>query len=164
MMKKIFGAVVFAYCMFALSACGGANENLKKQETKPIAATPLTYVSNNEEELYSSNLVETQEGVTISCTPNYILVAEAEGQFLFKLKDTADEAEDVKFTSNGLYRVDFYDFGNNLIVSEECNGAIEFGEYYYYKNQDRMTYINKVILYIKYRGNLYSAEFVREGA
>lgn len=170
-MKKIFLAVVFVCCMFALSACGGANansnSNKQEQEAKSATATPLTYVSNNKEELYTSNVVETKEGVTICCTPNYIVGPEAQGQFLFMLNETAHEAgEDVKFTSKGLYQIDFYDYKGSLIASEKCNETATVGEYYYRQeqNQERQTYIDKVILYIEHDGNLYSAEFVRSGA
>lgn len=160
MTKKILAILMCICTILAFTACDALDK--QAEET----STPLTYVGNAEGDMYTSNVVETEEGVSIFCTSNYVLGPEAEGQFVFMLSDWSEEClEDdydwkVDFVSNGnIYQTDFYDYGGNIIATEECNGMVTVDQYY--KNTD--TYISKVVLHIEYEDELFTAEFVRSG-
>ncbi len=167
MTKKIKATVTMCICisiMLAITACGASNASSDEQAEK--TSTPLTYVRNTDGDLYTSNVVETEEGVSIFCTSNYVLGPEAKGQFLFMLSDWSEEClEDdydwnVKFVSNGhIYQTDFYDYKGNIIATEECNGMVTVDQDY----KDTDTYIDKVVLHIEYEDELFTAEFVRSG-
>ena len=114
MTKKILATLMCICTIFAFTACGASNASSDEQAEK--TSTPLTYVRNTDGDLYTSNVVETEEGVSIFCTSNYVLGPEAKGQFLFMLSDWSEEClEDdydwnVKFVSNGhIYQTGFYD-------------------------------------------------------
>lgn len=163
-MKKIITTFmcICMMCMFAGCSTSNANPNAEAGKT----ATPLTYLGNFGTQAYTTNAVETEEGVFIFCTSNYILGPEAGGQFLYGISEwTEDCLEDdydwkVRFISNGhIYQVDFFDYEGSLIGSEKCNGMAtvdnEYGE--------TGTYVGSVMLYIEYEGNLYTAEFICVG-
>ena len=169
MTKKIL-ATMMCICVFlAFTACGTSNANSDEQAEK--TSTPLTYVRNiRNEDMYTSNLIETKEDVVILSSSNYVLGPEANGQFLFALSDWAvekcledeyDYDRDVKFVSNGhIYQTDFYDYEGQLIATEECNGMVTVEENY----KDTDTHISTVVLHIEYEDEMFTAEFVRSGA
>lgn len=164
MTKKIVATLMCICTIFAFTACGASNASSGEHAEK--TSTPLTYVRNTDGDLYPSNVVETEEGVAIFCTSNYVLGPEAEGQFLFSLSHWSEEClEDdydwnVKFVSNGhIYQTDFYDHDGNIIATEECNGMVTVNQNYKYTD----TYIVKVVLHIEYQDELFTAEFVRSG-
>jgi len=164
MTKKILTALMCICIIFAFTACGASNAD--SDEYAARTSTPLTYVRNTDGDLYTSNVVETEEGVSIFCSSNYVLGPEANGQFLFMLDEWSEEClEDdydwnVKFVSNGhIYQTDFYDYKGNVIATEECNGMVTVDQDY----KDTDTYIDKVVLHIEYEDELFTAEFVRSG-
>ena len=164
MTKKILAILMCICTILAFTACDALNASSDKQAEK--TATPLNYVRNTDVDLYTSNVVETEEGISIFCTSNYVLGPEAGGQFVFMLSDWSQEClEDdydwkVDFVSNGhIYQTDFYDYEDNVIATEECNGMVTVDQYY--KNTD--TYVSKVVLHIEYEDGLFTAEFVRSG-
>ena len=159
MTKKIKATVTMCICisiMLAITACGRSNAAGSDE-------VPLTY-AETDGELYDSNVIETEEGVTILCTSNYVLGPEVSGQFLFMLSDWSEGyLEDnydwrVKFVSNGhIYQTDFYDYDGNIIATEECNGIVTVDQEY------EGTYIDKIVLHIEYEDKMFTAEFVRNG-
>ena len=157
MTKKIKATVTMCICisiMLAITACGRSNA---------ASSEPLTY-AETDGDLYDSNVIETEEGVTILCTSNYVLGPEVSGQFLFMLSNWSEGyLEDnynwrVKFVSNGhIYQTDFYDYDGNIIATEECNGIVTVDQEY----ED--TYVDKIVLHIEYEDKMFTAEFVRNG-
>ena len=164
MKKRIIATMICVCIISSITACGASNANSNEQAEE--SAKPLTYVSDSNSELYTSNVIETEEGVTILCTSNYVLGPEAEGQFLFALREWSEECLEndydwnIKFVSNGhIYQADICDYEGNCIATEKCNGSVTVGQHY----GDDDTYVGKVVLYIEYDGKLFTAEFVRSG-
>lgn len=164
MTKKILATLMCICIMFVITACSASNASSDKQAEN--SSTPLTYARNTDGDLYISNVIETEEGVSILCTSNYVLGPETSGQFMFALSDWSEECLkddydwNVKFVSNGhIYQTDFYDYEDNIIATEECNGIVTVDQYY----KDTETYINKVVLHIEYEDKLFTAELVRSG-
>lgn len=159
MMKKIY-AMLCIVCLLALTACGA----VKAESTGNTTTAPLTYSG---EVSYDKNYINTEEGVVIMCSSNYVLGPEAHGQFVFMLSETAREhcCEDEfdwasTFVSNGkIYKVDLYDYKDNIIATEECDGAVTIEQDY-----KDATYIDNIVIYIEYNGNHYTADFARSGA
>lgn len=160
MTKKIKATVTMCIIsiMLAITACGRSNATSSDE-------VPLTYAeTDGDGDLYDSNVIETEEGVSILCTSNYVLGPEASGQFLFMLSNWSEECLNddcdwsVKFVSNGhIYQTDFYDYDGNIIATEECNGMVTVDQEY------KDTYVNKIVLHIEYEDKQFTAEFVRSG-
>ena len=162
--KKLFAITLMICSLFSMSACS------KKKET---AVLPLTYLEEeNSDNLYTHNYVNTEEGVVIMCSNNYILGPEARGQFVFELGDSEitkfenDKEEDIEWTvsfvSNGqIYKIDYFDYKGNVIASEKCKGLATVTVDY---NGNEEKYIDSIILYIQFNGKKYTAEFARTGA
>jgi len=151
--------------MFSVTACGASKTTEKTVER---TEEPLTCLSNPIGDMcISSNVIETEEGVTIICTSNYVLMPTTDGQFMFQLSEWEYQQEKyleenydfrVIFGSNGhIYQIDFYDYKGSHIATEKCNGLATVNEDY----DD--TYVDKVVLHIEYEEKFYTAEFTRGG-
>ena len=157
-MKKIFAVLICICTVLMVTACSTSNAESDKQ-TKS-----LTYHNNDDNEKYTTNVIETEEGVTILCSSKYVMGPESGGGFVFMLADWSEEClEDdydwrVTFVSNGrICKTEFYDHEGNIITTEECNGVVTVD------NRWNDVYVDKVVLYIEYEDETYSAEMIRSG-
>jgi hypothetical protein len=143
-----------------LSAC---SSNEATVTADPI---PLTHYSGYEDWVSTSSL-KTEEGIVISCSDKYVLGNAFEG-FHFQLSDEESNSprhnEDdydwkLELTSNAnIVKVDFYNYKDELIGSEECKNNTAIIDRYY-----NGEYCDSFTLYIEEGNNLYTAHFYRSG-
>ena len=174
MKKNLLVALMCILALVMLSACGSTEATAdpvpQTQYSAPEAIAdpvPLTQYSAYEGFVCTSFL-KTEEGIVISCSDNYVMGHEVEGQFWFMLSDKECESgeylEDdydwkVELTSNAnIVKVDFYDYKNELIGSEECKNNIAIVDQDY-----NGVYCDSFTIYIEEGNNLYTAHFGRSG-
>jgi len=148
-------------------------ENLEIDKRIPMYSGVPGYYDNSEIKsvtyFRSDNnfrkFIKTKEGIEFLCSENYVMSPLANGELIFMLEKSAiaqsrnkDFDWKVQFSSNAnIYKIEFFDYKENLITTQYCNGIANVD----FDIND--TYIHKVIIYIKYKNQLYSAEFVRYG-
>jgi len=171
MKKNLLVALMCILALVMLSACGNTEATTDPtQYATPEAIAdpvPLTQYSAYEGFVCTSYL-KTEEGIMISCSDNYVMGHEVRGQFWFMLSDKERESgeslEDnydwkVELTSNAnIVKVDFYNYKDELIGSEECKNNIAIVDQDY-----NGVYCDSFTLYIEEGNNLYTAHFWRSG-